>query len=71
MRASDFVWFVLVPGLYWHCAVFSKLLPLSGVWWLDAVARDRFYVLLLPLCLPVAVFFVFCNWLGLKYFRAN
>jgi hypothetical protein len=71
MRLSDAVWFFVLPCFYWYCAVASKLLPATGIRVLDAIAADRYYVLLVPLCLPVAVSFVFCNWLGLKYFRAN
>jgi hypothetical protein len=71
MRVSDVVFFFLIPLFYCYCAILSKLLPETGVWWIDVVARDRYYVLLIPLMLPVLVFFVFCNWMGLKYFRAN
>ena len=40
-------------------------------WLLDWIREDRYFVLLVPLLLPVAVAFVFFNWLGLKYLRAN
>ncbi|CAH1270121.1 PIGY [Branchiostoma lanceolatum] len=30
-----------------------------------------YYSLLIPITAPVAVFFLFLNWLGLKFFRHN
>jgi hypothetical protein len=67
----DVLFFVVIPCVYVHCAILSKLLPASGVWWLDAIAEDRYFVLLVPVMVPVLVAFVFVNWLGLKYFRTN
>ncbi|TPX72354.1 hypothetical protein SpCBS45565_g00438 [Spizellomyces sp. 'palustris'] len=35
------------------------------------VAPDTYYTFLIPLLGPVTVFFIFFNWLGLKFFRHN
>ncbi|KAI8593231.1 hypothetical protein BDZ88DRAFT_190465 [Geranomyces variabilis] len=32
---------------------------------------STYYILLLPLLSPVAIFFIFFNWFGLKFFRHN
>jgi len=38
---------------------------------LDTIKHDWYYCVLIPLTLPVMVFFVFWNWMGMKYFRHN
>jgi len=32
---------------------------------------DTYYCVLVPLTLPVAVFFILLNWMGMKFFRHN
>ena len=68
---SDVLFFVLIPLGYVYCALISKMLPLTGFAVLDGIARDRYFVLLIPLTLPVFVFVVFINWHALKYFRGE
>ncbi|GAA6029702.1 hypothetical protein JCM8097_001009 [Rhodosporidiobolus ruineniae] len=41
----------------------------SGVWILDALAKDTYYKYLVVLLVPVTVCFVIVNWWGLKIFR--
>lgn len=68
----DFLFFVAVPGAYLYWAILSKLLPVpeeGGL--LRWIAQDRFVVLLLPSLVPVAVIWIFLNWLALKYLRTN
>lgn len=54
-----------------YALVISKILPDTGVFWLDNIKYDYYYCLLIPLTLPASVVFVFINWLGLKIFRHN
>jgi hypothetical protein len=54
-----------------YAAVFSKLMPETGVAVLDGIRNDRYYCLLIPLLIPVTVIVVYMNWLGLKIFRHN
>lgn len=54
-----------------YTLVISKLLPRTGIDWMDWVGQDHYYCYLLPLLGPVFVFFIFFNWLGMKYFRQN
>ena len=51
--------------------VIAKMLPLSSVGWIAAVQQDEFYCLLLPCLMPVALLFVYLNWLGMKLYRHN
>ena len=51
--------------------VISKLMPISANPWIAAVQQDQFYSLLLPCLLPVALLFVYLNWLGMKLYRHN
>jgi len=48
-----------------------KLLPLSDAWLLRALQEDDYYCLLVPLLLPVAILFVYINWIGYKLYRHN
>jgi hypothetical protein len=51
----DLLWFVILPLLYLYAAIFSKLLPPSGIPLLEAIAagreRDTFFLFLLFLSL--------------------
>ncbi|KAI9209406.1 phosphatidylinositol N-acetylglucosaminyltransferase subunit Y [Polychytrium aggregatum] len=58
-----------VSAIYSICI--SKWLPYTGIWVLDWVKDDTYYCLLLPILGPVMVYFVFFNWLGMKFFRTN
>ncbi|KAJ1831320.1 hypothetical protein LPJ73_008125 [Coemansia sp. RSA 2703] len=61
---------VVFVGSVYALAV-SKAMPYTGVRLLDAVKDDRYYCLLLPVSALSFVIAVFCNWLGMKYFRHN
>jgi phosphatidylinositol glycan anchor class Y biosynthesis protein len=39
--------------------------------WFHALQSDEYYVLLMPLMLPVAIVFVYANWMGMKLYRHN
>jgi hypothetical protein len=39
--------------------------------WLRALQADEYYVMLVPLMLPVAIVFVYANWMGMKLYRHN
>ncbi|KAJ2722651.1 hypothetical protein GGI07_003178 [Coemansia sp. Benny D115] len=55
-----------------YALVVSKLfMPVTGVWWLDAVKEDRYFCLLVPITGLSFTFAVFWNWLGMKFFRHN
>ncbi|KAI8926168.1 phosphatidylinositol N-acetylglucosaminyltransferase subunit Y-domain-containing protein [Entophlyctis helioformis] len=71
-------WFLLAftiayLGFNAFTIVGSKLLipEQSGSEILDWIRNDRYYCYLVPILGPVFVFFVFFNWLGMKYFRQN
>ncbi|CAG8573221.1 51_t:CDS:2 [Diversispora eburnea] len=38
---------------------------------LDWIKKDGYYCLLIPITLPVAVYSIFWNWLGMKFFKHN
>ncbi|KAJ1719448.1 multisubstrate pseudouridine synthase 7 [Coemansia erecta] len=61
---------VVFVGAVYALAV-SKVMPHTGVAVLDAVKDDHYYCLLLPVSALSFVIAVFCNWLGMKYFRHN
>jgi hypothetical protein len=83
----DLLWFIILPLLYLYAAIFSKLLPPSGIPLLEAIAAgrekrdpflfflflllDRHYVLIIPLVVPICTGFIFVNWVALKHFRSN
>eukprot|EP00842_Homolaphlyctis_polyrhiza_P001376 jgi/Hompol1/2239/HPOL_002101-RA len=60
-------------GFNMFTIVISKtLLPRpTGHWLLDWIQNDHYYCYLIPTLGPVCVFFIFFNWLGMKYFRQN
>jgi len=37
----------------------------------NAIAMDWYYILLVPLSVPVSIWFVYVNWLAMKFFRHN
>jgi len=39
--------------------------------WFRALQVDEYYVMLVPLMLPVAIVFVYANWMGMKLYRHN
>ncbi|CAG8626020.1 19755_t:CDS:2 [Rhizophagus irregularis] len=55
----------------------SQLEPDTTALWetgnktLDWIKKDEYYCLLVPLTLPVTIYAVFFNWLGMKFFRHN
>lgn len=60
---------VFVCGMY--ATVVSKWMPITGNKYLDWIREDRYYSFLVPIMLPVTVFFVVINWFGMKFFRHN
>ncbi|KAG5463543.1 MAG: phosphatidylinositol N-acetylglucosaminyltransferase subunit Y-domain-containing protein, partial [Olpidium bornovanus] len=54
-----------------YAAVVSKFMPRTGNKILDYISDDNYYSVLIPVTLPVAIFWAFFNWLGLKTFRTN
>ncbi|KAJ1911855.1 hypothetical protein IWQ60_009943 [Tieghemiomyces parasiticus] len=60
---------VFAVGVY--TTMVSKVLPVTGNRFLDAVRDDQYYCLLAPLTLTVAFYTVIWNWLGMKIFRHN
>lgn len=62
--------YILFIGLMYAIFI-SKWMPDTGHSLLDAIKRDNYYCLLVPLTLPVSIIMVFVNWLGMKFFRHN
>ena len=58
-----------VVGIY--STAIAGMMPIVGHSILDAVARDDYYTLLVPLLIPVITIAAYLNWLGLKFFRQN
>ncbi|ORZ27556.1 phosphatidylinositol N-acetylglucosaminyltransferase subunit Y-domain-containing protein [Catenaria anguillulae PL171] len=54
-----------------YAAIMSKMLPATGIWWMDAIREDRYYCFMVPLVLPLTIYHVIWNWFGLKLFRHN
>ncbi|WVN85218.1 uncharacterized protein L203_100363 [Cryptococcus depauperatus CBS 7841] len=40
-----------------------------GLWWLHSLCTDEHYKYLLPLLVPVTVWFAIANWVGWEFFR--
>ncbi|KAI8058486.1 phosphatidylinositol N-acetylglucosaminyltransferase subunit Y-domain-containing protein [Syncephalis plumigaleata] len=60
---------MFVCGMY---SVFiSKWMPDTGSVILDWIRDDQYYCLLVPLSLPLFIYAVTCNWMGMKLFRHN
>ncbi|KAK3272880.1 hypothetical protein CYMTET_18846 [Cymbomonas tetramitiformis] len=51
------------------CPKISKWIGLTGNRVLDDVRNDWYYCLLLPMSIPVCIFFVYLNWVSLKFFK--
>ncbi|CAG8584644.1 13737_t:CDS:2 [Funneliformis mosseae] len=62
-------YFIFVFSMY--AIVVSKFVPETGNKTLDWIKRDEYYCLLVPLTLPVTIYAIFFNWLGMKFFRHN
>eukprot|EP01096_Ripella_sp_DP13-Kostka_P003686 TRINITY_DN15531_c0_g1_i1.p2 TRINITY_DN15531_c0_g1~~TRINITY_DN15531_c0_g1_i1.p2 ORF type:complete len:105 (+),score=36.16 TRINITY_DN15531_c0_g1_i1:42-317(+) len=54
-----------------YALLFSKLMPYTGNWFLDAIKDDLYYTPLLTGMIMFSVFFVIVNWMALKFFRHN
>jgi len=54
-----------------YAIAISKIIPKTGVWFLDLVADDVYYCLLVPLIIIPSVLVVYLNWLGMKFYRHN
>ncbi|KNE57947.1 hypothetical protein AMAG_18358 [Allomyces macrogynus ATCC 38327] len=61
----------LGAAAFLYAAIISKLMPATGIWWLDAIRDDLYYCFLIPLMAPVSIFFLIWNWYGKKLFRHN
>ncbi|TPX43872.1 hypothetical protein SeMB42_g04547 [Synchytrium endobioticum] len=66
-RFIVFVWLYCVFFLY--AAFISKILPKPGHQILVWIHEDNFYCYFLPTLIPMTIYLVFYNWLGLKLFR--
>ncbi|RKP26975.1 phosphatidylinositol N-acetylglucosaminyltransferase subunit Y-domain-containing protein [Syncephalis pseudoplumigaleata] len=60
---------MFVSGMY--AAFVSKWMPDTGSAILDWIRNDQYYCLLVPLSLPLFIYAVTCNWMGMKLFRHN
>ena len=55
--------------LYW--LLLSKLLSPTGHWLLDALRDDRYYGVLVPLCMPITLVASYLGWFARKIFNHN
>ena len=62
---------VLIFSLFIYATVVIKAFPATGNAFLDLVAQDSYYCLLIPLTPFVAVVAAYLNWVSLKFFRHN
>ncbi|CAG8479506.1 5993_t:CDS:2 [Acaulospora morrowiae] len=60
---------IFVSSMY--AIVVSKFVPKTGNKTLDWIKEDQYYCLLVPITLPVTIYAVFWNWLGMKFFKHN
>ena len=60
---------VLGFSFFIYATVVVKALPRTGNAFLDLVAEDSYYCLLVPLTPFVAVVAAYLNWVSLKFFR--
>ncbi|KAI0637077.1 hypothetical protein C8Q77DRAFT_1154950 [Trametes polyzona] len=74
-RPSVAVGYALIAGSLalllagWYALFFSAFFPHTGVWVLDAVARDTHYKYLAVMLIPAGTAFVISNWVGWQYYR--
>ncbi|TBU32384.1 hypothetical protein BD311DRAFT_714984 [Dichomitus squalens] len=57
----------LLVGSY--AVFFSALVPVTGVWLLDVLARDTHYKYLVIILISSGTGFVIANWVGWQYYR--
>ncbi|OLY82334.1 hypothetical protein AYI68_g3551 [Smittium mucronatum] len=62
---------ILILVTFIYVLLFSKMMPESNNVVLNSVKNDQYYILLVPISGLTAIFFVFGNWMGMKYFRHN
>ncbi|KAH9854120.1 hypothetical protein C2E23DRAFT_84155 [Lenzites betulinus] len=60
---------LLFLGLGAYAMLFSAFFPHTGVWVLDALARDTHYKYLAIMLIPAGTGFVIANWVGWQYYR--
>ncbi|KAF8212290.1 hypothetical protein K438DRAFT_1566963 [Mycena galopus ATCC 62051] len=60
---------VLVFGVASYAYIFSAFLPLTGIFILDALAKDTHYKYFVILLIPTTAYFVIANWVGWQYYR--
>lgn len=58
---------IVVCELY--AILISKLLPYTGISWLDAIKDDWHFCLIIPANVGASVFFIYWNWFALTVFR--
>ncbi|KAJ6502602.1 hypothetical protein C8R45DRAFT_819035 [Mycena sanguinolenta] len=61
-----YVLFFVVAG---YAIIFSAFLPLTGIFFLDALAQDTHYKYFTILLIPTTAYFVIANWVGWQYYR--
>lgn len=54
-----------------YATYFSKILPFTGIEWLDAIKRDRYFCYLIPLSLLPTSILLYIHWLAKRHFQQN
>ncbi|KAJ6547510.1 hypothetical protein B0H19DRAFT_1212065 [Mycena capillaripes] len=67
-------YFLLLLSAVFFCVasyaiLLSAFLPLTGVFILDALAKDTHYKYFAMLLIPTTAYFVIANWVGWQYYR--
>ena len=57
---------ILLVLAYLYAALFSKLMPTTGVALLDAIKEDEYFCFLLPLLIIPTFFIVYLNWVSFQ-----
>ncbi|EIW85066.1 hypothetical protein CONPUDRAFT_48163 [Coniophora puteana RWD-64-598 SS2] len=52
-----------------YATLFSAVLPLTGLYALDAIAQDKHYKYFILLAIPTTAYFIIVNWVGWQYYQ--
>lgn len=73
LRVATGCFMMLLSAVFVGCQLYamciSKLMPFSGIWWLDAIKDDWYFCVFVPIGIGTSALFVYSNWLALKIFR--
>lgn len=62
---------LLFGFIFFYAAIFSKLLPDTGIYVLDVIKYDYYFCYLIPLSIIPTYAVIYLNWLSMNHFVQN